>query len=84
MDEESLWVVGARFSASHSRHRDVPANWSAIVIPLLFAAAISTGGPRPREPQERAGLVLYIGKESNSLEDVEAGLVHSEQSVYTE
>lgn len=28
--------------------------------------------------------VRYIGKESNSLEDVEAGLVHSSDSVYTE
>jgi hypothetical protein len=26
----------------------------------------------------------YIGKESNSLEEVESGLIHSEQSVYTE
>jgi len=30
------------------------------------------------------GYVKYIGKESNSLEEVEAGLIHSEQSVYTE
>jgi hypothetical protein len=29
-------------------------------------------------------LVKYIGKESNSLEDVEAGLIHSEHGVYTE
>jgi hypothetical protein len=29
-------------------------------------------------------LIKYIGKESNSLEDVDAGLIHSEQSVYTE
>jgi hypothetical protein len=28
--------------------------------------------------------IKYIGKESNSLEDVEYGLIHSEQSVYTE
>jgi hypothetical protein len=28
--------------------------------------------------------IKYIGKESNSLEDVESGLIHSEQSVYTE
>ena len=28
--------------------------------------------------------VRYIGKESNSLEEVESGLIHSEQSVYTE
>lgn len=32
----------------------------------------------------RIGLIRYIGKESNSLEDVEAGVVHSAQSVYTE
>ena len=29
-------------------------------------------------------LVKYIGKESNSLEDVESGIVHSAQNVYTE
>jgi hypothetical protein len=29
-------------------------------------------------------LIKYIGKESNSLEDVESGLVHSAQNVYTE
>jgi hypothetical protein len=29
-------------------------------------------------------LVRYIGKESNRLEDVEAGLIHSEHGVYTE
>ena len=28
--------------------------------------------------------IKYIGKESNALEDVEAGLVHSDQRVYTE
>jgi hypothetical protein len=32
----------------------------------------------------RVGQIKYIGKESNSLEDVEAGLAHSEQNVYTE
>jgi hypothetical protein len=30
------------------------------------------------------GEIKYIGKESNRLEDVESGLIHSEQSVYTE
>jgi len=30
------------------------------------------------------GLIKYIGKESNSLEDVESGLVHSTENVYTE
>jgi hypothetical protein len=29
-------------------------------------------------------LIRYIGKESNRLEDVDAGLVHSEHGVYTE
>jgi hypothetical protein len=28
--------------------------------------------------------VKFIGKESNALEDVEAGLVHTQESVYTE
>jgi hypothetical protein len=32
----------------------------------------------------RIDQIKYIGKESNSLEDVEAGLVHSAQNVYTE
>jgi hypothetical protein len=29
-------------------------------------------------------LIKYIGKESNSLEDVDAGLIHSDHGVYTE
>jgi hypothetical protein len=29
-------------------------------------------------------LIKYIGKESNHLEDVDAGVIHSEQRVYTE
>jgi hypothetical protein len=29
-------------------------------------------------------LIKYIGKESNALEEVEAGLIHSEDVVYTE
>jgi hypothetical protein len=29
-------------------------------------------------------LIKYIGKESNNLEDVESGLIHSAQNVYTE
>jgi hypothetical protein len=32
----------------------------------------------------RIDQVKYIGKESNSLEDVESGLAHSEKMVYTE
>jgi hypothetical protein len=32
----------------------------------------------------QVGRIRFIGKESNSLEDVEGGLVHSEQNVYTE
>ncbi len=32
----------------------------------------------------RIDRIKYIGKESNSLEEVESGLIHSEQSVYTE
>jgi hypothetical protein len=32
----------------------------------------------------RIGLVKYIGKESNRLEHVEAGLIHAAQDVYTE
>jgi hypothetical protein len=29
-------------------------------------------------------LIKYIGKESNNLEDVQSGMMHSEQNVYTE
>jgi len=32
----------------------------------------------------RLDLIKYIGKESNNLEDVDSGLIHSEQNVYTE
>ena len=32
----------------------------------------------------RIGYIVCIGKESNRLEDVEAGLIHAENSVYTE
>ena len=32
----------------------------------------------------RIDTIKYIGKESNRLEDAESGLIHSEQSVYTE
>jgi hypothetical protein len=32
----------------------------------------------------RVKRIKYIGKESNSLEEVDSGLIHSEQSVYTE
>jgi hypothetical protein len=32
----------------------------------------------------RVGQIKYIGKESNSLEDVGSGLIHSAQNVYTE
>jgi hypothetical protein len=32
----------------------------------------------------RVDLIRYIGKESNSLEEVDAGLIHSEHGVYTE
>src|SRR5256885_14926840 len=32
----------------------------------------------------RVRQIIYIGKESNKLEEMEAGIVHSAQSVYTE
>src|SRR2546423_13342729 len=32
----------------------------------------------------RVRQIIYIGKESNELEEIEAGIVHSAQSVYTE
>jgi hypothetical protein len=34
--------------------------------------------------QVRLAELRYIGKESNSLEDVESGLVHESEAVYTE
>jgi hypothetical protein len=37
-----------------------------------------------RRRHVRIEQIKYIGKESNSLEEVESGLIHSEQSVYTE
>lgn len=32
----------------------------------------------------RVGQIIYIGKESNRLEEIESGIIHSAQSVYTE
>ncbi len=32
----------------------------------------------------RIDQIKYIGKESNGLEDVESGMIHSDQNVYTE
>jgi hypothetical protein len=32
----------------------------------------------------RVSQIIYIGKESNKLEEIESGLIHSAQSVYTE
>jgi len=32
----------------------------------------------------RVGQIIYIGKESNRLEEIESGIIHSTQSVYTE
>jgi hypothetical protein len=32
----------------------------------------------------RVGQIIYIGKESNNLEEIESGIVHSAQAVYTE
>ena len=32
----------------------------------------------------RIAHIKYIGKESNALEDVESGLIHSEKSIYTD
>jgi hypothetical protein len=37
-----------------------------------------------RRRQVRIDLVRYIGKESNRLEEVDAGLIHNEEGVYTE
>ena len=37
-----------------------------------------------RRRHVRIDQIKYIGKESNSLEDIENGLIHEEQRVYTE
>src|SRR5205807_4904475 len=42
---------------------------------FAVAAAAHSGG---------VAQIIYIGKESNSLEDVESGTIHSAQSVHTE
>lgn len=38
----------------------------------------------PQRRHIRVEQIKYIGKESNSLEDVESGMIHSAQNVYTE
>ena len=43
--------------------------------------------PRSHTSQRRhirVGQIIYIGKESNKLEEIESGIIHSAQSVYTE
>jgi hypothetical protein len=37
-----------------------------------------------RQPHVRVDRIIYIGKESNRLEEIEAGIIHSPESVYTE
>ena len=37
-----------------------------------------------RRRHVRVEQIKYIGKESNSLEDVESGLIHTEPNIYTE
>jgi hypothetical protein len=37
-----------------------------------------------RRRHVRVGQIIYIGRESNKLEEMESGLIHSTQSVYTE
>jgi len=46
------------------------------------SCSLKTGAQRARII--RIDQIKYIGKESNMLEEVEAGLVHSLQNVYTE
>jgi hypothetical protein len=42
------------------------------------------GTPASNRTRIRVGTIKFIGKESNSLEDFEGGLVQSAQNVYTE
>ena len=37
-----------------------------------------------RRRHVRVERIIYIGKESNRLEEIEAGVIHSPDSVYTE
>jgi hypothetical protein len=37
-----------------------------------------------RRRHVRMGVLRYVGKESNALEDVDAGLIHAEADIYTE
>lgn len=36
------------------------------------------------DSQNRVGQIIYVGKESNRLEEIESGTIHSAQNVYTE
>jgi hypothetical protein len=57
-------------------------NRSALTRMEIFVASERIGLLQRRHV--RIEQIKSIGKESNSLEDVESGLIHSEQSVYTE
>ena len=40
--------------------------------------------PAAQRRHIRVEQIIYIGKESNNLEEVESGTIHSAQNVYTE
>lgn len=42
-----------------------------------------SSAPEPRLEQ-RVEQIIYIGRESNRLEEIEAGVIHSPETVYTE
>jgi hypothetical protein len=58
-----------------------PGGQSHLVFRIIRVAAAARPGD---DGQVTGGIVGVTGKESNSLEDVEAGMIHSAQNVYTE
>jgi len=58
----------------HSSHHvvDICHSLHIQTVGLLYRRHVSING------------IKYIGKESNSLEDVESGLIHDQRNVYTE
>jgi hypothetical protein len=54
-----------------------------IISPQQYSTPASTGPQTGRLHICKTWYVIPIGKESNSLEEVEAGVVHSAENVYT-
>jgi hypothetical protein len=52
-------------------------------VNAAFAGAVHTRAALQRR-HVRIDQIRYIGKESNSLEEVDAGIIHSAENIYTE